>query len=109
MKMNFKDNILELDGREFKLDFPIRTAKKINDLAVVIFDHSDKVPKYCQHQNCMAFDSDGNHVWTAEHPTNGNADYYIDFLQNNKLWNFSCFICTIDFTNGKLIDAEFTK
>lgn len=107
--MKFRDNILEIDGENFEMDFPIRTAKKINDLAVVIFDHSEKIPKYSQHQNCRAFDLKGNHVWTAEHPTNGSADYYVDFMDKNKLWNFACFVCEIDFRNGKLVDAQFTK
>ncbi|QNR24548.1 hypothetical protein [Croceimicrobium hydrocarbonivorans] len=107
--MNFRDNILEIDGQEIEMEFPIRRAKRINDLAVVIFDLTDKVPRSSQYQNCRAFDLKANHVWTAEHPTNGNTDYYIDFMEKNKLWNFAGFVCEIDFRNGKLIDAQFTK
>lgn len=109
MEINFKDNILEIDGKDFELDFPIRTAKRIDDLVVVIFDDSDKVPRYSQHQNCRAFDLKGNHIRTAEHPTNKNTDYYIDFMEKDKLWNFACFVCEVDFRNGKLIDTQFTK
>ncbi|MCR9132768.1 MAG: hypothetical protein NXI08_09350 [bacterium] len=107
--MNFRDNIFEIEGQKYEMEFPIKAAKRINDLVVVIFDHSDKVPRFSQHQNCRAFDLNGNQVWTAEHPTSGNADYYIDFIEKDKLWNFSCFVCEIDFNNGKLIDANFTK
>tara|TARA_B100000780_G_C21053927_1_gene423323 strand:+ start:179 stop:508 length:330 start_codon:yes stop_codon:yes gene_type:complete len=109
MELKFRDNILEIGEENFEMEFPIRTAKIIDDLVVVIFDHSEKVPRYSQHQNCRAFDLKGNHIWTAEHPTNGNADYYIDFIEKNKLWNFACFVCEIDFKNGKLIDAQFSK
>ena len=30
-------------------------------------------------------------------------------FESDKLWNFSCFICEIDYQTGKLINANFTK
>jgi len=109
--IKFEDKILNIDGKELELEFTISDARIIDNLAIVIYKFDDSVPKYRQFQNCMAFDKNGELVWTAEHPTNTTADSYVEFINSNdnRIWNFGCFICEIDFSNGKLLNVKFTK
>ena len=110
-KVEFEDKKLKIDGKELELEFTINDARLINNLAIVIYKFDNSVPKNRQFQNCKAYDKDGMLVWTAEHPTNTTADSYVEFMNrnDNRIWNFGCFICEIDFDNGKLLSARFTK
>ena len=107
----FQNRTLSIDGNEFELDHQIRDARLINDLAVVIYAFDQTVNRHRQFRNCKAFDSDGKLMWTAEHPTNATADYYVEFMEgkDNQIWNFGCFVCELDFSNGRLKKADFTK
>ncbi len=110
-KIEFQNKELIIDGVKFDLAQTIENVRIIENLAVVIFKYDNDVPRYRQFNNCQAFDTNGTLVWTAEHPTNTTADFYVGFMdsKDNKLWNFSCFICELDFKTGKLIKADFTK
>ena|SRR5687767_14713520 len=110
-KLQFKDNFLIIDNLIFHLNHIIRDARLIDNKAVVIFKYDDSVPRHSQFNNLHAFNQKGELIWKAEHPTNETADFYLDFIspESNKLWNFGCFICEIDFNTGKLLTAEFTK
>lgn len=107
----FENNKLTIDGQTFKLDYQIRNARIIDNLAIVIFRFDETVPKYRQFNNCKAFDNKGNLIWTAEHPTSMTSDFYVEFMdsKSNSLWNFGCFVCKLDFKSGKLKKADFTK
>lgn len=109
--IEFENRKLKIDGQDFELDYQIKDARIIDDLAVVIFEFDDSVPKYRQFNNCCAFDSNCNLIWTAEHPTTTTSDFYVEFMdsKNNKLWSFGCFVCKLDFKTGKLLNADFTK
>lgn len=107
--LEFSENFLNIDGKSFELEFNIADARIIDDVAIVIYKFDELAPKHCQFNNCQAFDSTGTLLWTAEHPTNASADSYVNFMKGNKLWNFGCFVCTLDFKTGKLLDAQFTK
>ncbi len=89
---------------------PILESRKIGDRILIIYDYMD-YPRYKQAQNLMAYDLDGNVLWTAEHPTNTTADCYVNFISEDPLWvwNFACYECRIDINSGKLIDKVFTK
>ena len=110
-KVESSNRILKIDGNEFELEYNIREVRIINDLAVVIYKFDENAPKHRQFKNCKAFDKNGKLIWTAEHPTNMTADSYVEFMKGNKnrIWNFGGFICELDFQNGKLKNAEFTK
>ena len=110
-KIEFSNKELIIDGVKFDLAHTIRDARIIENLAVVIFKFTDEIPRHRQFNNCQAFDRNGKLIWTAEHPTNTTADFYVEFMDSkkNKLWNFGCFVCELDFKNGKLIKAVFTK
>ncbi|WP_412561534.1 hypothetical protein [Winogradskyella sp. MIT101101] len=110
-KVKFNNRTLFIDGKQFELDHRIKDVRKIDNLAVVIYDFDQNAPRDRQFRNCKAFNSNGELIWTAEHPTNITADSYVEFMKGrgNKLWNFGCFICELDFKNGKLKNAVFTK
>ena len=110
-KVKSDNRTLFIDGKQFELEHRIKDVRIIDSLAVVIYDFDENVPRHRQFQNCKAFDSNGELIWTAEHPTNMTADSYVEFMKGrgNKLWNFGCFICELDFKNGKLKNAVFTK
>ena len=109
--IEFENKILKIDGRLFELDYQIRDARIIDNLAIVIYRFDDSVPRHRQFNNCQAYNDKGELIWTAEHPTNTSADFYIEFMDSkpNKLWNFGCFVCELDFKTGKLLKADFTK
>ncbi|WP_320051766.1 hypothetical protein [uncultured Acetobacteroides sp.] len=109
--LDFKDKFLRIDDKELEMEFSIKDARIIDNKAIVIFDFNDLVPKHRQFNNCRAFDNNGDLIWIAEHPTNTSADFYVEFMdsKSNKLWNFSCFICQLDYKTGRLIKSEFTK
>lgn len=110
-KVKSKNRTLIIDGKQFELEHRISEVRIIENLAIVIYDFDDNAPKHRQFQNCKAFDENGELIWTAEHPTNTTADSYVEFMSGseNKIWNFGCFICELDFKNGKLKNAVFTK
>ena len=110
-KLQFKDNFLIIDDYIFQLNHTIRDARLIENKAVVIFKYDDSVPRHKQFNNLQAFNQKGELIWIAEHPTTETADFYLEFIspESNKLWNFRCFNCEIDFNSGKLIKVEFTK
>ena len=110
-KVASNNRTLIIDRKEFTLDHPIHQVRIIENLAIVIYDFDDSAPKHTQFQNCKAFDDDGKLIWTAEHPTNSAADSYVEFMNetDDKLWNFACFVCELNFKNGRLKNAVFRK
>jgi len=107
----FENRLLRIDNNEFELEFTIEDTRIIDNMAIVIFKFDELIPKYRQFRNCRAYDENGIEIWIAEHPTNVSSDFYIGFIdtKSNNLWNFSCFVCEIDFKSGKIINANFTK
>lgn len=110
-KLSFIGNNLEIDGNSIELEYNISDARIIKNRVVVIYKFDELVDKTGQFKNCIAFDENGKELWVAEHPTNQSADSYVSFLDtmDNRLWNFACFICTIDYETGKLKNVDFTK
>ena len=109
MKLPIQHQVL-VAGEYWDLERPILDAHRIGDKIVVVFDYMS-FPRDKQARNLMAFDLQKNHLWTAEHPTNGTGDTYIQILSEEPLRvsNFASFDCRIDLETGKLLDAEFTK
>jgi hypothetical protein len=109
--IKFKGKNLEIDGTSLELDFQIDDVRIIDNRAIVLFKNNALAPKNRQFNNCHAYDNQGKLIWVAEHPTNETSDFYVNFVssEDNRLWNFACFVCQLDFKNGKLIKADFTK
>lgn len=110
-KLYFEGKTIRVGDQEWNVDYPIQEGKLVNEKVVLIYD-SVAIPDYVgQFRNLEAFDLNGCKLWTAEHPTNQAADLYVKFLKTDPLivLNFASFICRIDPSNGKLMEAEFTK
>ena len=109
--VTFEGQTLRIDGISIRLDYNIAETRIVDDLAIVILKFDELAPKHRQFQNCIAYDKDGKQIWIAEHPTSQSADSYVNFMDgnDNRLWNFGCFVCSLDFKTGKLLDAQFTK
>ena len=92
------------------MERPILDSCEIHGRVIVIFDYMS-YPKSKQANNMVAFDSDQNELWIAEHPTTQTNDAYVKFTKGDRLqaWNFACYLCEIDPATGKLLSAEFTK
>jgi hypothetical protein len=109
MKLPIQHRIL-VDGEYWDLERPILDAHRIGDRIVVVFNYMS-FPRHAQARNLMAFDLQKRHLWTAEHPTNGTGDTYIQILSEEPLLvsNFASVNCHIDLETGRLLDAQFTK
>ena len=109
MTDNHKHGI-EFDTGWRELPHPILDFRRIGNRILVIYDYMD-FPRWRQAHNLVAYDVDGNELWTAAHPTNETADCYTNFMSDEPLWigNFAGFKCQIDLANGKLLEVVFTK
>ena len=64
-------------------------------------------------RNVVAYDEKGCEIWTIE-PLGGDPglDYYT-YIESRKgklhAYNFQCYACVIDDTNGKVVKSAFTK
>lgn len=107
--IDFNKSTIHINGKSFDLGLPIKRAKMIKNLVIVIFDLDQVESSYSQIKNCKAYDKDGNLIWVADHPTNTSSDFYQDFNENNLLWNFCGLLCQLDFSTGKILNTHFTK
>ena len=88
----------------------ILDARRIDDRVLVIFDYME-FPNGRPAQNLVAYDLEQKEVWKPENPENGVADAYVNFISEEplKVWNFACYVCTIDVKTGRLLEKQFTK
>lgn len=109
-EMTEKSKKIEFGGVPCEMPHPILDSRKIGDRILILYDYMD-YPRYKQARNLLAYDFDGNELWTAEHPTNTTADSYVSFHSTEPLWvwNFASYKCRIDTETGKLIEKVFTK
>ncbi len=105
-----QENQITFRGGVRKIPHPILDSRKIGDRILIIYDYMD-YPLEKQARNLLAYDQDGNQLWTAEHPTDKKTDCYVKFISDDPLWvlNFASYDCRIDIKTGKLIDKVFTK
>lgn len=108
--LTFEGTTLRVAGQIWTTEYPIADACLIDDVVVVVYDYMAG-PRHSQFRNAEGFDIAGRKLWTAEHPTNETADAYVEIMEVHPLvlWSFACFRCTIDPTNGKLLESLFTK
>jgi hypothetical protein len=109
--LSFEGNTVRIDDQKWDVDYSIQECTMVDDKVVLIYDYSAKPSYSGQFRNLEAFDITGRKLWTAEHPTNETADVYVHFINTHPLtaWNFACYVCRIDPSNGKLLEAAFTK
>ena len=109
---SFAGDVVQLGESSWKVEYPIREAVMLGDKIVLLYDpDSPEAIHFRQFRNLVAYNTHGEKLWTAEHPTNETAGVYVNFMSSDPLrvWNFACFVCEINPANGKLIQAEFTK
>ncbi|MEM9834006.1 MAG: hypothetical protein AAF944_25465 [Bacteroidota bacterium] len=109
--LDFSDSVVTIDGKSFQLEYHVNDTRIVDGRAIIIFKGDNGIGGLRQFQNCHAYNDEGELLWVAEHPTNGTNDLYLNFIDEgtNRLWNFACFVCELDFSTGKLKEALFTK
>lgn len=97
-------------GKWWKFTAKISQAILLNDRVLIIFDYME-YPQGCSARNLVAYDKNQNELWVAENPSSSPVDAYVNFVSSKplKVWNFACYICTLDPQTGKLLDSQFTK
>jgi len=95
--------------RWWRFDKTILQARMIGGRVMIIFDYM-AYPNGRPAPNFVAYDQHQKELWIAENP-GGGADAYVNFISEEplKVWNFSCFVCTLDPETGKLLQVQFTK
>lgn len=81
-------------------------------MTIKLYDWMD-YPKGEAARNVVAYDESGDEIWVIE-PLGGNpgTDCYTHIeSKDGKLYayNFQCYDCVIDDTNGKVLQSYFTK
>jgi hypothetical protein len=106
----FAGNVVTVGDRSWTVPYPVSDARRIGDRIVVVYDYRCGPVDRAFH-NLEAFDEAGVKLWTAESPGTGAEGAYVEFMSAEPLvvWNFTCFRCTIDPADGRLIQAVFTK
>lgn len=110
MNLDKEGHQLLIKGEWKEMPHPILDARQVGRRIIVIYDYMD-FPKWRQAHNLVAYDLNGNELWTAEHPTNTTADCYVNFLSESPLIvdNFAGYKCIINESSGRLIESRFTK
>jgi hypothetical protein len=109
MELQTDTNRVFVEPRWWRFSKHVLQARRIGDRVLVIFDYMS-YPNGRPAPNLVAFDLHQKELWTAEN-SGGGADAYVNFISESplKVGNFSCCVCTLDETTGKLAKKEFTK
>jgi len=115
MNIRFNENILNIGEKELVLDHAILDVLETEDGILVVYDYME-YPKNLPANNLVKIDVGGKELWKAENPTNFQTDAYTNFCRTRKyskgtvaVNNFAGYYCEISLSDGKLINAEFTK
>jgi hypothetical protein len=115
MRLSFEEKTLVTNTGNLHLPHSILDAIESEGALLVIYDHME-FPKNQPAPNLVRIDEKGKQLWEAENPTGSQTDAYTKFNRTVKAspgniaaYNFSGYYCVIDISNGKLIDAQFTK
>ncbi|HWY52295.1 MAG TPA: hypothetical protein VNW72_12515 [Chthoniobacterales bacterium] len=108
--ISFSGRTVSVAGKTWQAPWPVTQAAVIDDRVILLYDYMAG-PRDRQFQNLEAFNSSGQHLWTAQHPTAEKPDTYVKILSTSPFlaWNFACYKCTIDVSSGRLVKALFTK
>ncbi|HRQ90673.1 MAG TPA: hypothetical protein PLA50_17905 [Bacteroidia bacterium] len=109
MELPIDNQQVLVESHWWRFDKVILQARMIGNKVLIIFDYM-AYPNVPPAPNLVAYDQNQKELWIAENP-GGGAAAYVNFISEEplKVWNFSCFICTLDPKTGKLLEAEFTK
>jgi hypothetical protein len=76
---------------------------------IVIFDHAEAAKAHLW-ANLWRVDAAGNTFWRVEAPHSPN--YFVNAkLDGNEIqaWTWACYLCRVDASTGKVLEAVFTK
>jgi len=109
--LQFSGQRIDIDDIAFNVEYLIQDAVLIKDRVIILYDASAAPSPYGQFNNLVAYDLNGNKLWTAEHPTNDSSDHYTAISKSAPLTvnNWQGFECAIDLASGKIIHKAFTK
>ncbi|MDH5178080.1 MAG: hypothetical protein OEY07_00255 [Gammaproteobacteria bacterium] len=112
---DFKEKTLVTSNGNINLPYNILDAIESDGALLVIYDYMEFPPNQPAH-NLVRINEKGKQLWEAENPTGSQTDAYTNFIRTGKTLpgniaanNFSGYYCIIDISNGKLINARFTK
>ena len=104
------------DGRYIEVEHQVKTAHWVDDKALVLYDADAYWQdfgslQFGQFPNLVAYDAEGNKLWTAELPTNESSDCYVELVSMQPLvaYSWKSFECTIDLKTGKIISREYVR
>jgi len=99
-----------------EVEHHVKAAYQVDDRILVLYD-SDTYwrdfgsMQFGQFPNLVAYDVEGNKLWTAELPTNESSDCYEEIVSIRPLvaYSWKSFECTIDLKTGKIIGKEYVR
>lgn len=109
--ISFSGNTIDLDGRRVALPFPIKEAFALGEKVIVLFDPDANLGKHGQFRNLIALNTAGEHLWTAELPTDKPSDVFYRVISHAPLKadSFCSFECEIDPETGRIKSKTFFK
>ena len=110
-QVTFTGNVVDVEGKQFRLLYPIKEAFALADKVIVLFDADANLGRQGQFKNLIALSRTGELLWTAELPTDKPSDVYYRIISRLPLKadSFCSFECEIDPTTGKIRHKEFFK
>ncbi|MEP0546213.1 MAG: hypothetical protein ABJF88_04720 [Rhodothermales bacterium] len=109
--LTFDGRTVEVAGHRWPVPVRVLDGVRIEERVVLLFDwvalaaHENRLG---QVQNLRGYTPAGEHMWTAQHPTNTSADFYAQIVSRVPLVvaNFVGTDCTIDPLNGRLLHQD---
>lgn len=88
----------------------------VDDRVLVLYDadlywHNFGRFQFGQFPNLVAYDVEGNKLWTAELPTNESSDCYESIISTHPLvaYSWKSLNCTIDIKTGRIVEKVWLK
>ena len=102
--------VVLVGDRRLRLEHPVERAIVTGDRLIVLFDPGSG-PGDQAFANVKAYDLQGRPLWTAELPTGGSGDCYMNLSGGRRLtaWSWSCYQCHLDPETGRITERQFTK
>jgi hypothetical protein len=99
----FTGRIVRVDGRSWRVAYPIRDLRRVGDTIALIYDYTAG-PRAATVPEPGRVDLEGRRLWTAQHPTNETADVYVNFLTG-----FSVFGKLVVYVAAQPVDTAFPR
>lgn len=109
--ISFRDDILNLNGKDYKLDYRIYDVREYDDQVVVLFHPDEGLNVPGQFANLVSFTLDGQKKWAAEFPTADSVHVYCKIVSSTPLCvlSMASYSCEINLATGKVVKADFYK